>query len=257
MKLIYKETNIFYTDTGKGSTVVLLHGFLENASMWEGIAKELAKNNRVITLDLLGHGQTKPMGYITSMETLAAVVNAVVKRLRLRRITLIGHSLGGYVALAYAEKHPQKIKALCLMNSTSQEDSEDRKKIRTRANKMVRNNFTSMVKISITNLFSPDNLIRFANEISEVKKQALQTSLQGYIATNEGMKIRPNREHVLINSSFKKLMIIGKKDPIQNFNSIVDECKRTQTETIIFLGGHMSHIENREELIIVLKEFVK
>lgn len=257
MELIYKQTPIFYNDVGKGSAVVLLHGFLENSTMWKNVTEALQKTHRVITIDLLGHGKTGNLGYVHTMKMYAEAVEAVLNHLHLRRVQIIGHSMGGYVVLAFAEKHPEKVKALCLLNSTAQADNEERKKIRERANKLIQKNFENMVKISLGNLFSSDNLTRFSNEINEAKNQALTTSLQGYISANEGMKNRPNREHVLQNAPFKKLMIIGKKDPVLNYKSLIEESKRTETETVVFPDGHMSHIENKDELIDTLVTFVK
>ena len=109
MILDYKNAAIFYTDSGKGPAVVLIHGFLENTTMWNVIAPELSKRNRVITIDLLGHGKSDCMGYTHSMELFAETINAVLKQLRIRKCTLIGHSLGGYVALAFAENNAKKI----------------------------------------------------------------------------------------------------------------------------------------------------
>ena len=115
MILQHKGINIFYSDVGKGSAVVLLHGFLENATMWKDIVPELSKKNRVITIDLLGHGKSDCLGYVHSMDLFAETVETILKHLRVRKCIIIGHSLGGYVALAFAETHPQKIKGLCFM----------------------------------------------------------------------------------------------------------------------------------------------
>ena len=82
MTLEYKETYIFYSDQGKGSTVVLLHGFLENSLMWIDVKSALVKRYRVITIDLLGHGQTGCLGHIHTMEQMADAVLAVLKSLR-------------------------------------------------------------------------------------------------------------------------------------------------------------------------------
>ncbi|WP_309477236.1 alpha/beta hydrolase [Tenacibaculum aquimarinum] len=169
------------------------------------------------------------------MEVMAEAVEAVLKHLKLRRITLIGHSLGGYVALSFAEKNPKKIKGICLMNSTAQADDEERKKLRERANKMVQNSFESMVKMSVANLFSSENIERFSTEIETTKTEALKTSIQGYIATNEGMKERPNREAVLLNSSYKKLMIIGEKDPVLNYTFWLKNAKEPKSKQLFFL----------------------
>jgi pimeloyl-ACP methyl ester carboxylesterase len=257
MILEYKKANIFYTDQGKGTAVVLIHGFLENATMWDKITPELIKKNRVITLDLLGHGKSDCLGYVHSMELFSETIEAVLKHLKIRKYILVGHSLGGYISLAISKMNPSKIKGLCLLNSTSNEDSKDRKKLRIRANKMVQKNFETMVKLSVSNLFHQENLLKLKQEIEAVKKEALQTSVQGYIAANEGMKNRPNLNQFLKNSTFKKLIIIGEKDPVLDFDTSKKEAEKTNSELVVFPDGHMSHIENTSELILVLKDFVK
>ena len=255
--VVYKNAKISFSSTGKGAAIVLLHGFLENSSMWNSITKELSKRNKVICIDLLGHGNSECIGYIHSMEIMAEAVEAVLKHLRIRKSIFIGHSMGGYVALAFADKNPQNVKGFCLMNSTSLADDDERKKLRARANKLVQDNFENMVQMSFTNLFSEESRITYKTEIKLALQDALKTPLQGYIACQEGMKIRPNRIAILKNNDFKKLFIIGKKDPVLNYKELVEEAKETNSEVVIFEEGHMSHIENRVELIDVLKSFVK
>ena len=248
---------ISFSDTGKGSAVVLLHGFLENNTMWKDVIPVLSKNRRVIAIELLGHGSTEAIGYVHSMELMAEAVEAVLKTLRIRKIALIGHSMGGYVALAFAEKHPEKIKGLCLMNSTSLADDEERKALRARANKMVQNNFKNMVRMSFTNLFSEKSRIAFKPELELALTEALQTSVQGYIACQEGMRIRPNRSSVLRNGDFKKQIIIGKKDSVLDYETSLSEAEEVDAVTAVFDEGHMSHIENKPALIEVLKTFLR
>ncbi len=255
--ILFKNSTISFTDSGKGAAVVLLHGFLENNTMWESIIPVLSKNRRVIAVELLGHGETDAIGYVHSMELMAEAVEAVLKSLRIRRVTLIGHSMGGYVALAFAEKHSEKIKGLCLMNSTSLADDEDRKALRARANKMVQNNFENMVRMSFTNLFSEHSRTAFKSELTLALKEALQTSVQGYMACQEGMRIRANRMAVLKNNGFKKLIIIGKKDSVLDYETSLKEAEDVGAETVVFNEGHMSHIENKSELIDALQQFVK
>ena len=255
--LSFKNIKISYTDSGKGPVVVLLHGFLENKRMWKEIVPKVSNTNRVLAIDLLGHGQTDCLGYVHSMELMAEVVLAVLKLLRIRKITIIGHSMGGYVSLALADKRPEMIRGLCLLNSTSLSDDTVRKKLRERANKMVQSNFTNMVRMSFVNLFGEENKAVFAFEIENALNDALKTSLQGYMACQEGMRIRPNRMAVLKNYSFKKLYILGKKDPVLSVEEALEEAKEIQAESVILSGGHMSHIENTNELLIALQKFVK
>src|SRR4030065_2382718 len=117
MNLLYKNTNVNFTSTGIGSAVVLIHGFLENSSMWQEVSQELSKRNKIICIDLLGHGKTGNLGYLHSMEDQAQMVKVVLNHLKLRKYTFVGHSMGGYVALAFAKLFPSAIKALCLMKS--------------------------------------------------------------------------------------------------------------------------------------------
>ena len=259
MVLNYKKAAVFYTDTAtsNGTTIFLLHGFVENASMWNEISSELSKRNRIVTIDLLGHGRSDCLGYLHSMELFSETVEAVLKQLRIRKCIVIGHSLGGYVALAFAERNPQKIKGLCLLNATSNEDDQERKQLRTRANMMIQNNFTNMVRMSFTNLFSKVSRVNYADEIKNGLDEALKTSIQGYIAGQEGMKLRPNRNHVLAKNDFKKMIITGRKDPVLEIQKSIEEAEKTNSKLIIFPDGHMSHIENFAKLIVVLKNFIK
>jgi len=227
------------------------------ASMWNEISSELSKRNRIVTIDLLGHGRSDCLGYLHSMELFSETVEAVLKQLRIRKCIVIGHSLGGYVALAFAERNPQKIKGLCLLNATSNEDDQERKQLRTRANMMIQNNFTNMVRMSFTNLFSEVSRVNYADEIKNGLDEALKTSVQGYIAGQEGMKLRPNRNHVLAKNDFKKMIITGRKDPVLDIQKSIEEAEKTNSKLIIFPDGHMSHIENFAKLIIVLKNFIK
>lgn len=252
----YKETHVFYTDKGKGQVIVLLHGFLENQTMWNKISEELSKRNRVIAVDLLGHGKTENIGYIHLMEEMAQAVQSVLKKNKIRRSYFIGHSMGGYVALAFVNLYPKNVKGLCLLNSTSQADSIERKNIRKEANEIAKKQLGKLIKLSISNLFTKGAKEVFSEEIEDALKQAQTITLRGYIAASSGMMLRKNNEEALTQVE-KRVIIIGKKDSVLSYSSILNEAERTQTPLIEFPNGHMSHIEDREPLIKFLKQFVK
>lgn len=255
--IIYKNIKIHYSDQGKGSVVLLLHGFLENSSMWKNLTPHLIKRNRVISIDLLGHGKTECLGYVHSMDLMADTINAVLKKLRIRRVQIIGHSMGGYVALAFCDAFPQKVKALCLMNSSSRPDSEEKKTNRDRAIEAVKRNYKTFVRISVSNLFKPENRSILTHEIEEVIKEALKTPLQGIVAALEGMKNRPDRETLLSETSFKKMMIIGKEDPALDYNSLIEQTQNSDIKVVEFPDGHMSHIENIKEFTYKIIHFIE
>ena len=256
-QILYKNTKISYSDTGKGNAVVLLHGFLENQTMWQELVPELRQKNRIITIDLLGHGNTECLGYVHSMEDNAEAVQAVLTKLRIRKATFVGHSMGGYVALAYAELYPESMRALVLLNSTSNADSEERKANRDRAIKAVKKDYTTFIRLSIANLFSPDNRERLIGEIEKVKLEALKTPLQGVVASLEGMKIRKDREVLLHLTPYPKMLILGKNDPVLIYENALEQIEETTVKLVTFPDGHMSHIENREQLKTVLLDFFK
>ncbi|PWH83675.1 alpha/beta hydrolase [Algibacter marinivivus] len=257
MILEHKGINIFYTDEGKGDVIVLLHGFLENASMWRPFIPELSLNNRVIALDLLGHGNTECLGYIHSMELMAEAVEAVLNHLKIKSATFIGHSMGGYVALAFAERKPKVVNGLCLMNSTASDDTQIKKENRDRAILAVKQNHKTFIRMAVSNLFMPKNRTVFTNDINNTIEEALKTPLQGIIAALEGMKIRKDRVNLFQSALFKKMLIVGKNDPVLDYNKLLSQVKNTNIEWVEFPDGHMSHIENKDKFLQYIMYFIE
>ena len=253
----FKNTKIAYTDQGKGTAVVLLHGFLENQSMWNTFLPELSKKYRIITMDLLGHGATECLGYVHTMEDQADMVHHVLQKLKIRKAALIGHSMGGYVTLAFAELYPNTVKGIVLINSTSRADSDERKRNRARAIVAVKQNYSAFIRMSIANLFSENNRERLDDRIEEVKLEALKTPLQGIVAALEGMKIRKDREVILHFAPYPIQLVLGKKDGVLLYEENSDQIRDTHVQLTTFEDGHMSHIENQIELLAVLLGFLK
>ncbi|VAW26055.1 Beta-ketoadipate enol-lactone hydrolase [hydrothermal vent metagenome] len=257
MYFLHKKTNVYYTSLGKGKVIVLLHGFLENSTMWTKIANNLSKKYRVICIDLLGHGKTENHGYIHTMEDQANMVKAVLTYLHLRKYILVGHSMGGYVSLAFTHLFPKTVKGLCLMNSTALPDSKEKKQNRNRAIEAVKQNHKTFVKIAIPMLFSKENSKIFTSEIQQITEEALKMSPQGIVASLEGMKIRKNYISLYKNNLFPIQLIIGKQDSALDYTSLIKQTKNTKVNVVEFPDGHMSYIENRKEVTAFLISFIK
>lgn len=252
MTATFNNTQIYYQISGTGAPIVLLHGFLENSTMWDTLTEQLIKKHQVITIDLLGHGQTPCLGYIHSMETMANAVTRVLEKEKIISAKIVGHSMGGYVALALAENHPEFVTSLVLLNSTSCADSPERQLNRERGIEVVKKNPTAYTSMAIANLFASKNRERYANQITKIKTEAAKTPLQGIIAAQEGMKIRKDRTTLLKNFSGYKQLIAGKQDPVLDYQKLVEESKITNAEFLLLNGGHMSHVENFEEVLNAL-----
>ena len=252
----YKNAKIAFTDSGSGDTIILLHGYLENRLMWQFCIPEMVKNKRIIAIDLLGHGDSDCLGYIHTIEDQAEMVFGVLTHLQINNVSIVGHSMGGYIALAFAELYPQHLQGLVLMNSTSLEDSLERKKNRDRAIAMVKKDYNAFVRLSIANLFSPENRLLLVDQIENVKTAALKTPLQGIVAALEGMKIRKNRQSVFRHLKIPKLLILSKKDPVLDYLENLKQIKNSDIQLATLADGHMSHIENRTELLQIIINFV-
>ena len=256
MEITFRNTTIHFKSLGKGQAVVLLHGFLETSDMWLPFISELSKSHQVITIDLLGHGNSGCIDKTHSMSLMAVTVNEVLKSLDIEKTSIIGHSMGGYVALAFAEKYPEKINDLCLINSTFFADDLERKKLRLRAINMAENHYESIARMSFMNLFSEESKLNFKTEIQEALALALKTTVEGFIAAQDGMRLRPDRFEVFKKIKGKKLIIIGKKDLIINHSKIKSKVEGTDISIVELSQGHMSHIENKSELLGILKKFL-
>lgn len=252
----HKNRKVHYTSSGSGPALVLLHGFLEDLTMWDELEPELSAKNRVVRIDLLGHGMTENQGEIHSMEDQAEMIKAVLEELQIERYAVIGHSMGGYIALALAEMHPGDLLGLCLMNSTSLADSEEKKRNRDRAVQAVKNNHRSFVRIAIPGLFAPESRVKFAERVKEVTEVALRITQEGIVAALKGMKIRKDRSAVFKNGIYPKLLVVGRRDPALDLETLIPQTKFQGVETVTFDDGHMSHIENQNELTENLLKFL-
>ncbi|MAP54013.1 alpha/beta hydrolase [Altibacter sp.] len=249
MKLKFHNTYLFYTVTGKGPAIVLLHGFLESASMWKKLVPELSKKHMIIVIDLPGHGKSGVVGEMHTMELMAQAVHAVVKHLDLPTIALMGHSMGGYVALAYTELFPSEVEGLILLNSTPAEDSLERKANRDRALTMLQKTPNVFIRMAITNLFAEEDRTQYASAIEQLKEEALQFPLAGITAAVKGMRDRKDRTSVLRQFSGSKYMICGTKDPIVPLTISEILAKHCHTDLIKIVGGHLLLTENYDETV--------
>lgn len=253
---VFKGIEFHYSEFGKGATVIFLHGHLENRHMWQPVLTQIPSTFRVLTLDLPGHGDSGNLGYVHTMDEMAEVVEALVDLKRLKRFILCGHSMGGYVALAYAEKHPDHIKGLILMNSTARADSPEKRKNRDRAITVAKRNHKAFIRHTIPMLFRPKHRRGLVKQVNRVKKDALNTSAQGVIAAIEGMKLRPDREALLHFAPYKVLLIAGENDPVLPFEQLKAQGEAPLVEAVYTPNGHMGHLEDPELVIPAIKKFL-
>ena len=255
----FKKGKVTFSDTGKGRVVVLLHGFLGSHQIWEQTTTQLSKSYRVIAIDLPGHGSTDCFGYVHTMDLIAKCVKAVMDSLRLKKYVIIGHSMGGYVGLAYADLFPDNLKGLCLFHSSAYADSEEKKRDRTRSIKIVKANHKIYTTEVIKNLFATKNSKYLKTEIAFAQKIASKVSKQSIVAALEGMKDRPNRDLVLGMVHYPVMMVIGELDNVLPKDQLLEQSQLIKNKHLLYLehDGHMGFLESPRVTLKALKKFIR
>lgn len=241
----FRKKNIFYNDSGQGSPVVLLHGFTESSKIWEEFAGKLERKYRVIAPDLPGHGKSDSVAPVHDMELMADMVAGLLKRLKTGKCLLAGHSMGGYVALSFAEKYPGMLKGLTLFHSHCYADTKDETEIRNRTIQVVKNDKFGFVAQFIPGLFPEASRKLHAAEIGRMVRRAAKMEGDAVVAALEGMKARKDHTRTLQNLPVPVLFILGMKDsraPVARFNEMTTLPAVTQS-LVIRDCGHMGFIE--------------
>lgn len=258
--ITFEGHTLHYRDEGKENkqTIVLIHGFLQNLSIWSSYTLSYMKNMRVIAIDLPGHGYSDCYSDVHTMDFMAKCIMAVLSEAGVEQCVMVGHSLGGYVALAFAERYPFMLKGLCLINSHAFADTEEKKASRLKICQKVQVNRPGFIVDFIPNLFSESRREALSAEIKEIQDQSLDVSEQSIIAAQYGMMQRPSRIALLQRFNKPIFFVIGKNDnriPIEYAVSQVMEARRG--EMLLLEGvGHMAHLEEREYVKIRLSNFV-
>ena len=256
---LYKNEKVTFLDKGKGKVVVLLHGFLGSHKIWEQTTNNLAKSYRVIAIDLPGHGNTNCFGYAHSMDLMAKCVKAVLDSLKIKRYVIIGHSMGGYVGLAFADLFPDNLRGLCLYHSSGYADSAEKKKDRLRAINAVKANRGIYTKATIKNLFATKNLKYLKDEVLFATGIAKGINKKGIIAALHGMRDRPRRDIILGLVKYPIMMVIGERDNVLPCEQLLEQAELIKNKTVLYLehDGHFGFLESPKESNKALRKFLR
>jgi pimeloyl-ACP methyl ester carboxylesterase len=233
--------------------VVLLHGFGEDSTIWSGYVPFLQKDFFIITPEYAR------LSHLKTIEQYADFVNELVVESGFEKCILIGHSMGGYIALAFAEKYPEKVLGLSLFHSTSFADSDEKKVARTKNVEFLKAHGTeAFIKATTPNLYAEN----FAKKYPEViQKHILASSslpVEALIAGMEAMRERPDRKHVLKSLRCPVMFIIGEKD-----KSVAPADAKAQIMIPKFFStlildevAHMGMIEEPEDCLKFVGKFL-
>lgn len=249
---------LFYRKFGTGPTLVLLHGFPESGVLWQQVWPELAGQFTVLVPDLPGSGQSALGVEKITMESMADAVNGMLEVENIDSAVFAGHSMGGYVSLAFAAKYGQKVRGLSMVHSTAYADDEEKKNNRRKAITLIRKGGReAFIRQMIPALFSPATKETRPGIIEKQVEGGLQLETESLIAYYEAMIERPERTDLLKASNFPMQWIMGKDDTVIPFTKGLQQCTLTSTNfvSVYSMCGHMSMLENGEELTKDLADF--
>jgi len=262
--ILYQNISISYKAFTPGASpqvtpLILLHGFAEDSSIWDNQAAYLKNNHRLIIPDLPGSGRSSSLPGDTSMEELAHSIKAILDAEGITECILIGHSMGGYIALAFAELYPDMLKAFGLFHSTSYADSDEKKAARRKGIDFIRKNGSApFIKQSIPNLFSETSRREHPEWIDTLTERYADFNPEALIRYYEAMIRRPDRSHILQQFPRPVLFIIGEQDNTIPLNISLQQSHMPWTSCIYILekSGHMGMMEEAARSNNILEEFL-
>ncbi len=236
--------------------VILLHGFCETHAVWDHLVDHLARNYRVIAIDLPGFGNSLLIPAPQSIDDVAdQVLELLSVNLKLETSVLLGHSLGGYIILAMAEKKPELFSALGLVNTTAYAETTERKLNRNKVMEFISHHGVEPFVRS----FIPPLFYKKSNPHSAaLVEHGVKTSPLILLIYSKAMRDRPDRTHVLRSFSKPILFLAGREDTLIPYPEIEEQAGLVKHPTLRILDnvGHMSFLEKEEETAHAIQNFI-
>ncbi len=287
-KFTYQSAEIAYHIEGNGKAVVLLHGFGEDSDIWKAQVEFLKAYCLVIVPDLPGSGQSQMLlseaggahsefeetfihdsSFTTHDSSLrsqeisivdyADCIYALLTHENISSCTLLGHSMGGYITIAFAEKYPSLLNGFGLINSTAFADSEEKKKTRQKGIAFIEQyGAHAFLKTSIPNLFAANFKENHPEKINELIRMASGFTSEALQQYYRAMMARPDRTQVLVSNPLPVLFVMGTEDLAVPFSETIQQTYLPDKSYIHVLpnAGHMSMWEAPEKLNLFILDFL-
>ena len=254
----YLNTDISYSVYGKGKPVMLVHGFAEDSSFFDAQVTFLKENYLVIVPDLPGIGKSGMLKKESVQLTdYAAILKAIIDEENIITFTLIGHSMGGYITLAYAEKYAETLNGFGLLHSSAFADDEAKVAIRKKAILFIEQNGTAaFLKTAIPNLFyNPEKSI---DDIKTLIEKGNSFSPEVLIQQYNAMIARPDTTSILKTFQLPILFIMGEQDKAVPFADSLEQSHLPQISYVHILrvSAHMGMLEEPVLVNKFLAEFL-
>ncbi|MBR2169225.1 MAG: alpha/beta hydrolase [Alistipes sp.] len=254
------DATVYVSDSEKGEKcVVLLHGYLESLRVWDDFVGLLTDKVRVVAIDIPGHGRSSNIAPVHTMELMADVVAGVLDALQIDKVTLVGHSMGGYISLAFCAAYAERLEGLVLLSSSPNPDTELKRENRRREIALVKAGKKDMLaRVAPEAGFAEMNRDSLRRYINNLVEQVHITDDEGIVALLGGMIERKDQNEMLRNSRVRQLFIMGTHDGYIPVEAAQEFIAQNPQAKVAWLdkSGHMGFIEEPEACATALLEFV-
>ncbi|MDE3235143.1 MAG: alpha/beta hydrolase [Bacteroidota bacterium] len=258
-QIIYRQYPVTYRIEGKGKPVVFIHGFGEAGTIWDEQINFLATHCQLIVPDIPGSGKSPYHPTLESIDDYAEVINTILTEEKIDRCIMLGHSMGGYITLAFAEYYPHKLSGFGLIHSTAFADSEEKKNNRLRGIAMMEEyGAYAFLRNTIPNLFSLAFKEAKPNKIESLIEQSRLFTKEACQQYYKAMMNRPDRTALLKNNPLPVLFVCGKEDVAAPLNDLLQQIHLPECSYIHIMDrvGHMGMWEATEKVNYFLLEFI-
>jgi pimeloyl-ACP methyl ester carboxylesterase len=254
---VYNNKKLVYRVEGSGPVVVLIHGFGEDGMIWKN-QLPLSSSFKLIIPHLPG-SKTSDLQDDMSMESMAKGIHSVLLQEGVEKCTMIGHSMGGYVTLAFAEKYPTLLESFGLLHSTALADTEEKKNNRKEGiEKIKTGGAVAFLKNFIPNLYSSSGQTMHSSIIQQHINDVGYFSEAALISYYQSMMERSDRTAVLKQNKMPVLFVLGRKDSIIPFENALKLASMADVTYIHALenSGHLGMVEEPEKTNKIINNFL-
>ncbi len=252
--------SLSYYVQGSGHAIVFVHGFPEDASVWYQLMDGLSEECTCIAIDLPGAGRSQLSDVELTIDNMAENIKEVLDQEHVEDAIIIGHSMGGYVALAFADLFPERLKALAMVHSTAAADTEEKKTIRRKAISIIeKGGKDAFVKQMVPNLLSDIYKSSHEKEFDQFINNCLKLESCSLVAFYNAMINRKDRSNILLGKDFPLLWIIGKDDTITSIDTVKQHCVAANVNFVYIYSdcAHVSMLEQPVKLKQDISHFLR
>ncbi|MDO8898328.1 MAG: alpha/beta hydrolase [Bacteroidales bacterium] len=254
---LFRKSKISYSISGNGPALVLVHGFPMDSRVWNDFIPYLEHDFTVLAIDLPGFGHSQMLDIQHDMHVMADAVKAVIDAENFQKIVLTGHSMGGYVGLAFAKSYPERLNGLVLFHSQAEADDVTAKENRNKAIETVKTNHSGFAFSFVDSLFDAEFELKFPEKVAHYSSISMDQTMEAIVSALAGLRDRESHINLLTEIEVPVLFILGKSDSRMPFTKIMAQAALPlHAEMLLLAGvGHMGFAEATEITCKAVRSF--